>query len=100
MIDGIEYNREDILQHFRLGHFPVAHYVAALEGRAEPDSHLACLVDTNHLLVHWKVAHHFTQLRKSIDADVQEVDHIGKRHVLDIGQPQRHWLNEHFLCIS
>lgn len=100
MIDGIEHNAEDILQHFSLSHSAVAYHAAALEGRVQPHSYLTCFVYADHLLIYWKVAHHFAQLRKSIDANVKEVDHIGERHVLDIGQSQRHWLNEHFLWIS
>lgn len=100
VVDGIEGDGEDILQHFCLGHLAIADHRVALESGVEPHSHLPHLIDADHLLVDWEVAHYFAQLPESIDADIQEVDHIRERHVFDVGQPQRHGLDDHLLCIS
>lgn len=100
VIDGIEDYSEDILQHLCLGHFAIAYDCVTLEGRVEPYPHLACLIDADHLLIHWKEADYLAQLPKSTDTDIQQVDHIRIRHILHIRQPQRHWLNDHLLCIS
>lgn len=100
VVDGIEGYGEDVLQHLRLCHLPIAYDCVALEGRIEPYPHLACLIDADHLLIHWKKADHLAQLSESTDADIQQVDHIRIRHILHVGQSQRHWFNDHFLCIS
>lgn len=100
VINGVEGNGEDVLEHLGLCHLAIADDYIALEGRIEPYPHLACLIDADHLLINWKEADHLAQLPEPVDADIQQVDHIRVRHILNVGQSQRHWFDDHSLCIS